>query len=246
VPPSGGTFPLELALNYEFNWMAVLTGEYRDWIIQGLMVTLKISAISIFLSLLLGTIVTTLRMTKIRVVEWICLSYIEFFRNTPLLVQIFFWYFGSYVILPEAVNQWLYAHDYEFAIGVVSLTVYTAAFIAEEIRSGIISIPKEQMESSRATGLSFIQSMSFVVLPQAFRIVIPTLISQFLNLIKNSSLVMTIGVMDLTYMTRQIESYSFRGFEAFTVATLLYIAISLIVSFAITVYNRKYLRMIKY
>jgi polar amino acid transport system permease protein len=246
VPPSGGTFPLELALNYEFNWMAVLTGEYRDWIIQGLMVTLKISAISIVLSLLLGTIVTTLRMTKIRVVEWICLSYIEFFRNTPLLVQIFFWYFGSYVILPEGVNQWLYAHDYEFAIGVVSLTIYTAAFIAEEIRSGIISIPKEQMESSRATGLSFIQSMSFVVLPQAFRIVIPTLISQFLNLIKNSSLVMTIGVMDLTYMTRQIESYSFRGFEAFTVATLLYIAISLIVSFAITVYNRKYLRMIKY
>jgi polar amino acid transport system permease protein len=246
VPPSGGTFPLELALNYEFNWMAVLTGEYRDWIIQGLLVPLKISAISIVLSLLLGTIVTTLRMTKIRVVEWICLSYIEFFRNTPLLVQIFFWYFGSYVILPEAVNQWLYAHDYEFAIGVVSLTIYTAAFIAEEIRSGIISIPKEQMESSRATGLSFIQSMSFVVLPQAFRIVVPTLISQFLNLIKNSSLVMTIGVMDLTYMTRQIESYSFRGFEAFTVATLLYIAISLIVSFAITVYNRKYLRMIKY
>ncbi len=234
------------AVNYEFNWMVVLTGEYRDWIIQGLIITLKISAISIVLSLLLGTLVTTLRMTKIRVFEWITLSYIEFFRNTPLLIQIFFWYFGSSMILPESLNQWLYAQDYEFAIGVFSLTLYTAAFIAEEIRSGIISIPKEQMESSRATGLSFIQAMSYVVLPQAFRIVIPTLISQFLNLIKNSSLVMTIGVMDLTYMTRQIESYSFRGFEAFTVATLLYIAISLIVSFAITIYNRKYLRLLKY
>jgi polar amino acid transport system permease protein len=233
-------------VHYEFNWMVVLTGEYRDWIIQGLIITLKISAISIVLSLLLGTLVTTLRMTKIKVLEWITLSYIEFFRNTPLLVQIFFWYFGSYVIVPDAVNQWLYDHDYEFAIGVVSLTIYTAAFIAEEIRSGIISIPKEQMESSRATGLSFIQAMSYVVLPQAFRIVIPTLISQFLNLIKNSSLVMTIGVMDLTYMTRQIESYSFRGFEAFTVATLLYIAISLIVSFAITMYNKKFLSLIKY
>ncbi len=233
-------------MHYEFNWMVVLTGEYRDWIIQGLIITLKISAISIVLSLLLGTLVTTLRMTKIKVLEWITLSYIEFFRNTPLLVQIFFWYFGSYVIFPNAVNQWLYNHDYEFAIGVVSLTIYTAAFIAEEIRSGIISIPKEQMESSRATGLSFIQAMSYVVLPQAFRIVIPTLISQFLNLIKNSSLVMTIGVMDLTYMTRQIESYSFRGFEAFTVATLLYIAISLIVSFAITMYNTKFLSLIKY
>ncbi len=233
-------------MNYEFNWMVVLTGEYRDWIIKGLVITLKVSAISIVLSLLLGTLVTTLRMTKIRVFEWITLSYIEFFRNTPLLIQIFFWYFGSSMILPESLNQWLYAQDYEFAIGVFSLTLYTAAFIAEEIRSGIISIPKEQMESSRATGLSFIQAMSYVVLPQAFRIVIPTLISQFLNLIKNSSLVMTIGVMDLTYMTRQIESYSFRGFEAFTVATLLYIAISLIVSFAITIYNRKYLRLLKY
>jgi polar amino acid transport system permease protein len=235
-----------MAVNYEFNWMVVLTGEYRDWIIQGLIITLKISAISIVLSLLLGTVVTTLRMTKIRILEWITFSYIEFFRNTPLLIQIFFWYFGSSMIFPESLNQWLYAHDYEFAVGVFSLTLYTAAFIAEEIRSGIISIPKEQMESSRATGLSFVQAMSYVVLPQAFRIVIPTLISQFLNLIKNSSLVMTIGVMDLTYMTRQIESYSFRGFEAFTVATLLYIAISLIVSFAITIYNRKYLRLIKY
>lgn len=233
-------------MNYEFNWMVVLTGEYRDWIIQGLIITLKISAISIVLSLLLGTVVTTLRMTKIRIFEWITFSYIEFFRNTPLLIQIFFWYFGSSMIFPESLNQWLYAHDYEFAVGVFSLTLYTAAFIAEEIRSGIISIPKEQMESSRATGLSFVQAMSYVVLPQAFRIVIPTLISQFLNLIKNSSLVMTIGVMDLTYMTRQIESYSFRGFEAFTVATLLYIVISLIVSFAITIYNRKYLRLIKY
>lgn len=235
-----------MAVNYEFNWMVVLTGEYRDWIIQGLIITLKISAISIVLSLLLGTVVTTLRMTKIRILEWITFSYIEFFRNTPLLIQIFFWYFGSSMIFPESLNQWLYAHDYEFAVGVFSLTLYTAAFIAEEIRSGIISIPKEQMESSRATGLSFVQAMSYVVLPQAFRIVIPTLISQFLNLIKNSSLVMTIGVMDLTYMTRQIESYSFRGFEAFTVATLLYIAISLIISFAITLYNRKYLRLIKY
>jgi polar amino acid transport system permease protein len=233
-------------VNYEFNWMIVLTGEYRDWIIQGFIITLKISSISILLSLLIGTFITTLRMTKIRIFEWITISYIEFFRNTPLLIQLFFWYFGSYYIFPENINQWLYSHDYEFAVGVVSLTIYTSAFIAEEIRAGIMSIPKEQMEASRATGLSFIQAMSYVVLPQAFRIVIPTLISQFLNLTKNSSLAMTIGVMELTYMTRQIESYSFRGFEAFTVATLLYIALSLIISLSINIYNKKFLRMIKY
>ncbi|MBN1932658.1 MAG: amino acid ABC transporter permease [Desulfobacterales bacterium] len=233
-------------MNYEFNWMLVLTGEYRDWIIKGLIITLKISGLSIVLSMLLGTIITTLRMTRIKILEWITISYIEFFRNTPLLIQLFFWYFGSYVVLPEVINQWLYAHNYEFAVGVVSLTIYTSAFIAEEIRAGILSIPKEQMEASRATGLSFIQAMSYVVLPQAFRIVIPTLISQFLNLLKNSSLAMTIGVMELTYMARQIESYSFRGFEAFTVVTLLYIAISLIISLGINIYNKKFLRMIKY
>lgn len=143
-------------------------------------------------------------------------------------------------------NNWLYEQDFEFAAGVISLTVYTAAFIAEEIRSGIFAIPKTQLEASRACGLSFLQAMRYVILPQAFRIIIPPLISQFLNLIKNSSLVMTIGVMDLTYMARQIESYSGRGFEAFTVSTLIYLCISLIVSFAVTQYNKHFLRQVKY
>ncbi|MBN1635028.1 MAG: amino acid ABC transporter permease [Deltaproteobacteria bacterium] len=233
-------------MNYDFNWMIVLTGEYRDWLIQGLVITLKISGISIVLSMILGTIITTLRMTGIKILEWITISFIEFFRNTPLLIQLFFWYFGSDAVLPDSVNQWLYAHNYEFAVGVLALTIYTSAFIAEEIRAGIISIPKEQLEASRATGLSFVQAYAYVVLPQAFRIVIPTLISQFLNLTKNSSLAMTIGVMELTYMARQIESYSFRGFEAFTVATLMYICLSLIISLCINIYNKKFLRMIKY
>jgi polar amino acid transport system permease protein len=153
---------------------------------------------------------------------------------------------GSSTILPEFVNQWLYRHDFEFAAGTIALTVYTAAFIAEEIRSGVFSIPKTQLEASRAVGLSFIQAYAYVILPQAFRIVIPPLISQFLNLIKNSSLVMTIGVMDLTYMARQIESYTFHGFEAFTVATLIYLCISLIVSLLITQYNKYFLREIVY
>jgi polar amino acid transport system permease protein len=95
-------------------------------------------------------------------------------------------------------------------------------------------------------GLSFVQSYAYVILPQAFRIIIPPLISQFLNLIKNSSLVMTIGVADLTYMARQIESYTFHGFESFTVATLIYLCISLVVSITITMYNKHFLRQIKY
>ncbi|MFO7817423.1 MAG: amino acid ABC transporter permease, partial [Desulfovibrionales bacterium] len=198
-------------MNYDFDWKLVLTGEYGQWIIDGLIVTLKLSSISIVFAMLVGTMIAVFRLTKFKPLEWFAVAYTEFFRNTPLLIQIFFWYFGSYSILPEGVNNWLYDHDFEFAAGVISLTIYTSAFIAEEIRSGIFAIPKTQLESSRACGLSFIQAMRYVILPQAFRIIIPPLISQFLNLIKNSSLAMTIGVMELTYMARQIESYSFHG-----------------------------------
>lgn len=229
-------------MNYDFNWGLVLSGEYGQWIVQGVITTLQISAISIVFSMLLGTIIAVFRLSQIKPLEWFSIAFTEFFRNTPLLVQIFFWYFGSDAVLPKVVNQWLYKQNFEFAAGVIALTVYTSAFIAEEIRSGIFSIPKTQLESSRATGLSFIQAMRYVILPQAFRIIIPPLISQFLNLIKNSSLCMTIGVMELTYMARQIESYTFHGFEAFTVATLIYLFISLIVSFAVNQYNKYFLK----
>lgn len=236
----------EAALNYQFDWQLVLSGEYSQWLVDGVIVTLKISAVSLLLSMLLGTVVAVMRMTKFKPLEWLGLAYTEFFRNTPLLVQIYFWYFGSSQVLPDVVNKWLYARDFEFAAGVISLTVYTSAFIAEEIRSGIFSIPKNQLEASRAAGLSFVQAYRYVILPQAFRIIIPPLISQALNLIKNSSLVMVIGVMDIFYMAKQIESYSFHGFEAFTVATLIYLSISLVVSLCINLYDKHFLRQISY
>ncbi|MFZ5426248.1 MAG: amino acid ABC transporter permease [Thermodesulfobacteriota bacterium] len=227
---------------YQFDWSLVVSGEYGEWFVEGLTTTLKISGISILLSLILGTLVCVMRLTRIKPLEWIAASYIEFFRNTPLLVQIFFWYFGSYTILPDAVNEWLSTVNQEFACGVIALTFYTGAFIAEDLRSGIFAIPKTQLEASRACGLSFMQAMGYVILPQAFRIIVPPLISQFLNLIKNSSLVMTIGVADLTYMARQVEAHTFHGIEAFTVSTLIYLSISLLVSFSIQQYNMRVLR----
>jgi len=229
-------------LAYQFDFGLVVSGQYGEWIADGLVVTLKISALSIALSLVLGTLVCVMRLSKLKLLEWIAWTYIEFFRNTPLLVQIFFWYFGSFSVLPEAVTNWLNTVDQEFACGVIALTFYTAAFIAEDLRSGIFAIPKTQLEASRACGLSFMQAMGYVILPQAFRIIVPPLISQFLNLIKNSSLVMTIGVAELTYMARQIEAHTFHGLEAFTVTTLIYLAISLVVSFSIQQYNLRVLR----
>ena len=230
-------------MNYKFNWPLIFSGEYAQWFIDGLSVTLQLSGLSIVLALLLGTLLTTMRISRVKPLVWLSVGYIEFFRNTPLVVQIFFWYFGSDPLLPEFFKEWLYRQNIEFATGVIALSTYTAAFIAEELRSGILSIPKTQLEASRATGLTFLQAMGYVILPQAFRIIIPPLISQFLNLIKNSSLAMTIGVMELTYMARQVEAHTFHGFEAFTVSTLMYLSLSLLVSLAINQYNKRCLHV---
>jgi len=228
-------------LNYHFDWAIVTSGQYFEWIVSGIKVTIELSVVSIALSFLLGLLIAVMRMSTVKPVLWLSHAYLEFFRNTPLLVQIFFWYFGSYQILPQAANDWLNSVNFEFAAAVIALTIYTSAFIAEDIRSGVRSIPKEQMEAARSSGFSYLRSMQYIVLPQAVRLTIPPLINQFLNLTKNSSLAMTIGVAELTYQARQVEAYTFKGFEAFTAATVVYLVISLIITWLMTLYSKKVL-----
>ena len=232
-------------LKYQFDWAIVLSGKYFEWLVSGVEVTIQLSAVSIALSFLLGLVIAVMRMSRVRPVRWFALGYLEFFRNTPLLVQIFFWYFGSYKILPKAINDWLVSTNFEFASAVIALTIYTSAFIAEDIRSGVLSIPKEQMEAARSSGFSYIRSMRYIILPQAVRITVPPLINQFLNVVKNSSLAMTIGVAELTYQARQVESYTFKGFEAFTAATLVYLAMSLVITAAVTWYSKTVLSTVR-
>ncbi len=227
--------------SYQFDWSVVTSGQYYEWLVSGLKITLELSVWSIILSFLLGLIIAVMRMSNVRPILWFSHAYLEFFRNTPLLVQIFFWYFGSYQILPKAVNDWLNSVNFEFAAAVIALTIYTSAFIAEDIRSGVRSIPKEQMEAARSSGFSYLRSMQFIILPQAVRLTIPPLINQFLNVTKNSSLAMTIGVAEITYQARQVESYTFKGFEAFTAATLVYLGLSLAITGLMTIYNRRVL-----
>jgi polar amino acid transport system permease protein len=230
--------------NYHFDWAIVTSGKYFEWLVSGCKVTLELSLVSIALSFILGLIIAVMRMSNVRPIRWFAHGYLEFFRNTPLLVQLFFWYFGSYKILPTPINDWLNSISFEFAAAVIGLTIYTSAFIAEDIRSGVRSIPKEQMEAAQSSGFSYIRAMLYIILPQAVRITIPPLINQFLNLAKNSSLAMTIGVAEITYQARQIESYTFKGFEAFTAATLIYMVLSLVITGLITLYDKKVLNPI--
>ncbi len=228
-------------MHYQFDWTVVTGGKYFLLLISGLEITLQLSALSIVLAFFLGLVIAGMRMSQSAALRFPAMGYLEFVRNTPLLVQIFFWYFGSYKVLPAAINAWLGQVNFEFAAAVIALTVYTSAFIAEDIRSGVRSVPREQMEAARSAGFSYFRAMRYVILPQAIRITIPPLINQFLNLVKNSSLAMTIGVAELTYQARQIESSTFKGFEAFSAATLIYLVLSLIITGAVTLYSKKVL-----
>ena len=163
--------------------------------------------------------------------------YVTIFRNIPLLVQMFLWYF----VLPEVVSEengmWLKRELPlpEYWTGVVCLGLYTASRVGEAVRAGINSITQGQHYAAQAVGLTRVQVYRYVLLPVAYRIIIPPLTSDFLGIFKNSSLALTIGVLELTAMTRQIDEYSYQTFEAFTAATVLYILVTAIVMFAMRI-----------
>jgi polar amino acid transport system permease protein len=195
---------------YKFDWGVLLV--YRHLLWQGLLLTVQISGLSMVLSLVLGGVIGLGRRAEVMPVRWLCGAYIEFFRNIPLIVQLFFWYFAVGL---EA-----------FPAAVIGLTVYTSAYIAEVIRSGLQSIPRTQIEAARSFGMTPFQALRHVVLPQALMRVIPPLGVEFINVIKNSSIAMTISVTELTFQTQQIESLTFRGFEAATAITILYVLLA--------------------
>src|SRR5439155_1249716 len=160
-------------------------------------------------------------------------AYVELFRNIPLLVQMFLWYFVLPELLPSEIGDWLkQLPDASFYTAVVALGFYTSARIAEQVRAGILSLARGQGWAALALGLTLPQAYAYVLLPMAFRIILPPLTSEFLNVIKNSAVALTIGLMELTARARAMQEFSFQVFEAFTAATVIYIVINIIVTFA--------------
>jgi ABC-type amino acid transport system permease subunit len=152
---------------------------------------------------------------------------VEFFRNVPLLVWMFFWYFGVPPLLPAGLQSWLFDHGAEFWAGMFALGVYHGARFSEVIRSGIQSIPRTQFEAAQAMGFTTWQAYRLIILPVALRLIVPPATSESLNLLKNSSVALTISVAELTFQTRQIETYTAKAIEALTAGTLIYLALCL-------------------
>jgi len=239
-----------LGLQYEFRWGVLWESPYGYWLLQGLKNTIVLSLIAWVIALALGIALGMLRTAPWRIPRAAATAYVEFFRNTPLLVQLFFWYFAVPQILPagpfrDALNRLnlntpLLTINYEFLASLVGLGVYTSARLAETIRAGIQSIPRQQTEAALSSGLTLGQAYRYVLIPIGFRIVIPPITTEFLTIFKNSSIAITIGFAEITFQTQQINSYTFKGLEAVTAATLVYLAISLTIAACMSRVERRY------
>jgi glutamate/aspartate transport system permease protein len=193
--------------------------------------TVSVSLCAWLIAFTVGSVLGVLRTTPWRVLRGAATVYVELFRNIPLLVQMFLWYFVVPELLPRTIGDWVKTQMPlpAFWTAVVCLGFYTASRVAEQVRAGIQSIPRGQTEAGLAMGLSTTQVYRYVLVPMAYRIIIPPLTSEFLTIFKNSSVALTIGLLELTAQSRQITEYTFQGFEAFTVATILYVLITFVV-----------------
>lgn len=212
-------------MNTDFS---ILWGDPGALILSGLVVTVKLALCAFALAIVIGVAIGTLRWIGWRAVEPFCWVYIEFCRNTPPVVQLLFWYFSASFVLPMPVFMFLRDFGYEFGAAVIALAFYHGAFYAEVVRAGLNAVPKGQFEAARALGLGFLQSLRRVAFPQAIRVLIPPLVNETTALIKNTSLAMAIGVAEMTFQYRAIDNFMFRGIEALTVITVLYVILCLI------------------
>jgi glutamate/aspartate transport system permease protein len=222
-------------VNYNWNWGVFFqeTPEggtfYWEILVSGLGWTLAVSVAAWLIAMIAGSVIGTIRTTENRWLNILGHSWVELFRNIPLLVQMFLWYF----VIPEFVpplKRWMVSTDpiyAQFISAVFCLGLFTSARIAEQVRAGIQSLPRGQRLASMALGLTPVQTYRHVLLPEAFRIIIPPLTSETMNLIKNSSIALTIGLAELTFRAREIGEYTFNFFEAFTAATIVYVIISM-------------------
>jgi len=223
-----------------FDLALVLHGQYHDWLVAGLRLSLALAGTAFVCALPLAIVVALLRLAPNLALRTLGAAYVEGIRNVPLLAHLLFWYFGAPELLPDGLKQRLYAGNVEFICASIALTLYTAAYMAEDIRSGIRAIPVVQFEAGRALGFGFLGTMRRVILPQALRITVPPLVSQTLNLWKDTSIATVIGVAEMMYQAARVESASFRSAESFAFVSAAYLGVSLLITALGAWYHHRY------
>jgi glutamate/aspartate transport system permease protein len=225
---------------YNWNWQVFLqpsaTGEgtYLTWLLEGLKWTVTLSLSAWVIALVVGSIIGVLRTVPNRWLGLLAAAYVEVFRNIPLLVQLFIWYFVLPELLPaEMGNAFKQMNPLaqQFVSALVCLGLFTAARVAEQVRSGINSLPRGQKNAGLAMGFTLPQVYRHVLLPMAYRIIVPPLTSEFLNIFKNSAVATTIGLIELSRQAQQLVDFTAQPYEAFIAVTLLYVLINVTVMF---------------
>lgn len=203
---------------------------YSDLFLKGFLKTIEVSLIGLAGSFVLGVLVAALRMAPVRILNFLGACFVEFTRNIPLIIIVFFFYHGLSSFKLNLSG---------FAAGTIGLTIYTSAFIAEAVRAGIQAVDKGQMEAARSSGLSYNQAMRFVILPQAIKIVIPPIGNQFLNLVKNSSILGVVAGMELMYFADYIHEKTWVTFDTYIFAAGFYLLLTIPLSFFVHFLERR-------
>ncbi len=225
-------------MKYDWQWSIFIqtaadgSGTWLHYLLVGLVWTLVTALAAWVLALSIGSVLGTLRTTPL---VWVVRAgnlYVEIFRNIPLLVQMFLWFFVMPELLPQQIGDAIKQMPPpwgSYLPAVLCLGIYTSVRVAEQVKAGIQSLPRGQQLAGTALGLSLPQTYRYVLLPMAFRIVMPPLTSEFLNIIKNSSVALTIGLLELTGRARAMQEFSFKVFEAFSAATVIYLITNLVI-----------------
>ena len=235
-------------MNYHWNWGILLqpepggTGTYLQYLIVGLGWTLVTALAAWVMALAIGSVVGTLRTTPHKWIVRLGNAYVEIFRNIPLIVQMFLWFFVVPELLPKGLGDWIKQVPPpwgSFIPAVLCLGLFTSVRVAEQVKAGIQSLSRGQGMAGTALGLTLAQTYRYVLLPMAFRIILPPLTSEFMNVIKNSSVALTIGLLELTGRARAMQEFSFKVFEAFAAATVIYLLTNLVVVIGMRMLEKK-------
>lgn len=230
-------------MGIHLDWAGVFTGQPAQWLTSGFLTTIWVTVVGIILATAMTVFLLALRLAGGKVGRAVVAGWVSLFRNTPLLVQLLFWYFAAWNVLPLAFRQYV-NDDHAFSIlpgdvwwftpeflsSAWALGLFTAAFLVEEIQAGLHAVPRGQIEAAKSQGFSDLALFRWVLLPQGLENAWQPVVGQYLNLMKLSSLATGIGFAELTYQTRQIESFNAHALEAFTVGSVLYLALGLLMS----------------
>ena len=227
--------------SYDFDWSVLWRDPYGVMLLKGLGMTIVIGSAAWVLALFIGIAVGTLRITKYRSLRILGTAYVEVFRNIPLLVQMFFWFYAGPMLFGKELSFQINRIDgLAIYVAIIGLALYTASRIAEHLRAGFASIGRDQYQAVLSTGMSQMQMYRYVIIPYALRLTIPPLTTEFLTVYKNTSIMMTIGVAEITFQSYQIDAETFHGLEATTGAMFIYLLLGMSVVKLMSIVEKKY------